>query len=115
MATSNKINLTGLSGTVYTFDICAKGASFNHVSAVYAFAQLWQTASGNLDGKIFYIGESCDLANRLCGHEKLALANWMGCTHILAKYISGENQRKAVEEDLIREFKPQLNSEYCGR
>jgi hypothetical protein len=57
-----------------------------------------------------YVGKAANLRGRLVGHEKWGKAWWiLGATERHIMRISTENERRMVEEDLIRGLKPRMN------
>lgn len=57
-----------------------------------------------------YVGKAADLRSRLLGHEKWGKAWWiLGATERHVMRIRSEEERRMVEEDLIRRLKPRMN------
>jgi hypothetical protein len=60
--------------------------------------------------KALYVGKAANLRGRLLGHEKWGTAWWIhGATerHILR--VGSEEERRLIEEDLIRGLRPRMN------
>ena len=60
--------------------------------------------------KALYVGKAVNLRSRLLGHEKWGTAWWLlGATerHILK--VRSEEERRLIEEDLIRGLRPRMN------
>ncbi len=63
-----------------------------------------------------YVGKAANLKDRLLGHEKWGNAWWVhGATEHHVKCIKSENERRQVEEDLIRSLRPKLNDVHIPR
>jgi hypothetical protein len=57
-----------------------------------------------------YVGKAANLRERLLGHEKWSKAWWiLGATERHVMRIGDENERRMIEEDLIRGLKPRMN------
>ena len=57
-----------------------------------------------------YVGKAANLRGRLLGHEKWGKAWWiLGATERHVLRIGSEDERRMVEEDLIRGLKPRMN------
>jgi hypothetical protein len=57
-----------------------------------------------------YVGKAANLRGRLLGHEKWGKAWWiLGATERHVMRIRSEDERRMVEEDLIRGLKPRMN------
>ena len=63
-----------------------------------------------------YVGKAANLRDRLLGHEKWGNAWWVhGATEHHIKRIDTEEERRVVEEDLIRALRPKLNDVHIPR
>lgn len=99
----------GESGARYKFKcvLTKKGLPPAGVGGVYVFVRRrWAFILEPL-----YVGKAADLRSRLLGHEKWGRAYWYyGATE---RYVLGpiatEEERRAVEEDLIFSLKPRMN------
>jgi hypothetical protein len=57
-----------------------------------------------------YVGKAANLRGRLLGHEKWGKAWWiLGATERHVMRIATEEERRMIEEDLIRGLKPPMN------
>lgn len=57
-----------------------------------------------------YVGKAANLRSRLLGHEKWGKAWWiLGATERHVMRIRSEEERRMIEEDLIRGLKPRMN------
>lgn len=99
MTAIGKVDLTGVSGLKYTFDIYSLDSIFNNICAIYIFANL------NILNQItpIYIGETTELGKRLTNHEKqfCAIAHNVNCFCI---YPVNPMLRFQVETDLINAY-----------
>lgn len=60
--------------------------------------------------KALYVGKAANLRSRLLGHEKWGKAWWiLGATERHVMRVATENERRLIEEDLIRGLKPKMN------
>lgn len=60
--------------------------------------------------KALYVGKAANLRGRLVGHEKWGTAWWiLGATERHVMRVSSEEERRMIEEDLIRGLKPKMN------
>lgn len=60
--------------------------------------------------KALYVGKAANLRGRLLGHEKWGKAWWiLGATERHVMRVATEDERRMIEEDLIRGLKPQMN------
>ncbi len=63
-----------------------------------------------------YVGKAANLRSRLVGHEKWGDAWWFkGATERHVMRIKSEEERRIVEEDLIRGLKPRMNDIHMPR
>jgi hypothetical protein len=57
-----------------------------------------------------YVGKAANLRSRLLGHEKWGKAWWiLGATERYTMRVGSEEERRMIEEDLIRGLKPRMN------
>jgi hypothetical protein len=57
-----------------------------------------------------YVGKAANLRGRLLGHEKWGKAWWiLGATERHVMRVGSEEERRMIEEDLIRGLKPRMN------
>ena len=57
-----------------------------------------------------YVGKAANLRGRLVGHEKWGKAWWiLGATERHVMRVATEEERRMIEEDLIRGLKPRMN------
>jgi hypothetical protein len=60
--------------------------------------------------KAIYVGKAANLRSRLLGHEKWGKAWWiLGATERHVMRVGSEDERRMIEEDLIRGLKPRMN------
>lgn len=84
-----------------------KDANWSDASGIYIFAgivgEYWEA---------FYIGKCDSFKNRIPDHERWNEAAQLGATHVHAKTVSQAASRDNLEESLIREFQPPLNTHH---
>ena len=98
---------TGESGRTYTFK-CAltKRAIPDDSGGIYVFVR----RRFGFFLKPLYVGKAANLRGRLLGHEKWGKAWWLlGATERHVMRVATEEERRLIEEDLIRGLKPKLN------
>ena len=98
---------TGESGRTYTFK-CAltKRAIPDDSGGIYVFVR----RRFGFFLKALYVGKAANLRERLLGHEKWGKAWWLlGATERHVMRVATEEERRLIEEDLIRGLKPKLN------
>lgn len=83
--------------------------TWNPVGGVYVFAQ--ETIA---DYSPLYIGKAESFKERLPCHERWDDAARAGATCILACVIPTEAIRDAVEQAMIRQYQPKLNTQHRG-
>jgi hypothetical protein len=98
---------TGESGRTYTFK-CAltKRGIPDDSGGIYVFVR----RRFGFFLKAVYVGKAANLRGRLLGHEKWGKAWWLlGATERHVMRVATEEERRHIEEDLIRGLKPRLN------
>ncbi|MDE2987723.1 MAG: hypothetical protein OXT70_06660 [Chloroflexota bacterium] len=94
----------------HSFNVHTINTNWNDVGGVYIFAG--KTTEGRW--RAYYIGETKSLKDRLTpigGHEKWATAKRRGATHVHARAVSTQTQRKQLEKDLISKYQPAGNQQ----
>lgn len=103
----SKHTWTGESGKAYTFK-CAltKHGIPNDSGGIYVFVR--RRYAFFLEA--LYVGKAANLRGRLLGHEKWGKAWWiLGATERHVLRIQTEDERRLIEEDLIRGLTPPMN------
>lgn len=98
---------TGETGRTYTFR-CAltKGGIPNDSGGIYVFVR----RRFGFFLQALYVGKAANLRGRLVGHEKWGKAWWiLGATERHVMRVGSEEERRIIEEDLIRGLKPKMN------
>lgn len=98
---------TGETGRTYTFK-CAltKNGIPNDSGGIYVFVR----RRFGFFLQALYVGKAANLRGRLIGHEKWGKAWWiLGATERHVMRVSTEEERRKIEEDLIRGLKPRMN------
>ncbi len=95
----------------YEFIVYAPQTDWNEVPGVYIFAG---TSSDGRRWQAKYIGQTLSFKDRLglpiSNHEKWSAAVKQGATHIHARVVQKEMDRRTIERVLIDSFNPTLNS-----
>ena len=98
---------TGETGRTYTFK-CAltKNGIPNDSGGIYVFVR----RRFGFFLQALYVGKAANLRGRLIGHEKWGKAWWiLGATERHVMRVATEEERRKIEEDLIRGLKPRMN------
>ena len=99
--------LAGTSGVIYTYEARTIDGPWHDMAGNYAFAS--QTEEGYW--RVFYVGETSSLRQRLANHELWPEAASFGCTHVLAHdNDDGAQARQLEQRDLIKGLCPPMNS-----
>ena len=90
------------------FTVLTQTANWNNVAGVYVFAGVnalnqWQA---------HYIGQAASFEDRIPSHERWAEAARGGATHVHAKSVQLASERDALEQSLIRAYRPRLNTQH---
>lgn len=96
----------GETGRKYWFNITLTDKGLPQGGGIYVFVKrsfiFWLTP--------LYVGKAASLSGRLIGHEKWGRAWWeLGATERHVAKFSSEEERRRVEEDLIRGLQPVMN------
>jgi excinuclease UvrABC nuclease subunit len=90
----------------HIFEVHDHGANWADVAGIYIFAGI-----NHLKRWVpLYIGKAESFRNRLPSHERWAEAKKLGATHVHAMALSRDADRSSIEEQLIKLFKPKLNT-----
>ena len=93
----------------YEFEVYSENSGWNDVPGVYIFAKR-TGLMGNWTA--LYIGETGSFSKRLPGHEKWLAAVIRGATHIHVIQVRTAYERMTIEQTLVKQFQPPLNTEY---
>lgn len=109
MAKIGKLDLTGASGTTYTFDVYPYDTNFKAIAAVYYISKRTEKADGRGSHAAIYVGETEDLSARFDGHHDEACfkKNDANCKSILKE--ASEKRRLEIEADLVSSLNPPCN------
>lgn len=96
----------GESGRLYRFKVTLTRKGIPDHGGIYIFVR----RSFGFFLEAVYVGKATNFRSRLFGHEKFARAVFdFGATERHVLRIADEDDRAAVEEDLIRALKPPMN------
>lgn len=98
------------SGHVFTVYNPDDDLRWREVGGLYVFAGLEEDWQGQSQWLAMYIGRCQAFSKRLPNHEKWPEAVLLGATHIHAMVETNAFRRKSLEEDLIEEYQPYLNT-----
>lgn len=104
MAADETVTLTGQSGTPITFYKYPWGTPLAAVGGVYAALRFDQSG-----GSAVCIGQTGNLSERFDNHHHAYGFARQRVTHVAALRVESEAQRRAIEEDLVRNYRPALN------
>ena len=109
MAAFETVRLTGRSGASYPFTVFPYGTPLAAVSGVYAVLRDERTT-----WSVLYIGQTGDLSERFDNHHHAADFAWHRASHLAAIGASTEEQRLAIEADLVQHHAPPINQTVHG-
>jgi excinuclease UvrABC nuclease subunit len=91
----------------HEFTMYSPNTEWNDVGGVYIFT------GRNQEGLwvALYIGQTDSFRNRIPQHEKWNPAAQRGASHVHALVVPQEATRLAIEEELIRTYRPPLNDQ----
>ena len=107
------INYKGKSGKNYQFSLYTINSEFTENSGgVYIITKRTENPDGNGTHKLLYIGKANKFQSRFSNHEKwdAFMKNDANCVGIYK--TSSETESLDIEEDLIKEQSPLLNSQH---
>lgn len=103
-ATAKKIQAQGSSGTLYEFEVYPWGTPFRPIGGVYLILKI-----ANGTSHVLYVGQTGDLSERFDNHHQKPCFDRNGKTHIAVLIEGTENRRLQIEQDLIRNYRPNCN------
>lgn len=98
------LTLTGVSGRTYTLERYSFRSSWNSVPAVYAV----------LNGRVLYVGQTDNLKERFANHHCALGFVLHSATHVAVLREGSEEMRRAIETDLVSNYRPPLNQTAHG-
>jgi len=104
MAQEGKVKVIGASGRGYEFIVFPWGQTFNPVGGLYL---VLKRTIGNYE--ILYIGQTGDLSERFDDHHKQGCFDRNAKTHIGVRVVNVEQERLAIERDLLGNYKTACN------
>lgn len=108
MAKVDTVTLQDASNNKYEFGVYAPDTNWADVGTVYGFLK----KNANQSYHILYIGKASSMSDRQDDHERWKEAVKKGATHIMARVITDEKTRQAVEKALISFYQPEMNTQY---
>ncbi len=109
---------TTLCGRSVRFDAVPLGLSVPSISGVYCYVRaIYVPVQENpWDSWVhLYIGKSNDLRRRQCEHRGDIDKLLLGQTHLLIAHVPLEDDRTAIERDMIDALQPAANVHYAER
>ncbi|WP_459992008.1 GIY-YIG nuclease family protein [Methylosoma difficile] len=91
----------------HEFNIYPKDSKWNDASGIYIFTYLNKSTGKWVP---LYIGQASSFSERFSNHVQWDKAVSLGMAHIHAKNIGKQEERDAIEQELISAFQPPLNS-----
>ncbi|MHB8764583.1 MAG: GIY-YIG nuclease family protein [Deferrisomatales bacterium] len=107
MAKEDTVTATGACGRTYEFDVFPWGQAFNPVGGVYVV--LKRRPGGRSTYDILYVGQTSDLSQRSDDHHKQWCFDRNAKTHIGVRVVSTEQERLAIERDLLGNYQTACN------
>lgn len=102
---ANSVRYRTLGGDPLEMFPYLQSGDWRAVAGIYCFAYL---EGGTW--RVMYVGQASSFADRIPSHERWADASRRGATHVLAMPVSTQAARDRIEEALIRELQPPLNT-----
>ena len=103
---SGRHSWRGESGDSWRFSIAGTDEDIPDAGGIYIMVKRnWW-----FQRRAVYIGKASNLHSRLVGHERGPDAKKKGATRRHYLCVSSENTRQQIEEDLIRQYMPALNT-----
>lgn len=96
---ADSVNLKGRSGRAYAFERYPLNTPWNSVGVVYAV----------LNTHVLYVGQTNDLKTRFSNHEHARDFAYHRATHLAVRQVAREDERKAIEADLVGGYSPPIN------
>ena len=109
MAKISTMTTKGLSGTQYSLDAYPMNQSFKAVGGIYVITRRFQKSDGSYAHEFIYIGETGDLSTRFDDHHKVDCFAEHNATCICTLVKNDEDERLAIEDDLIKRHAPPCN------
>lgn len=100
------IMATGASGSQYKFYLYPWGTGLKALGGIY---MVLRKSNQNGNHSVLYIGQTGDLSERFDNHHKKPCFDRNRKTHIAAMLESFEAKRLRIEDDLIKNYKPDCN------
>jgi hypothetical protein len=107
MAKEDSITATGASGRAYEFEVYPWGQAFNPVGGVYLV--LKRSPGIRPTYAILYVGQTGDLSRRFDDHHKQWCFDRNAKTHIGVRVVNTEQERLAIERDLLGNYQTVCN------
>jgi hypothetical protein len=111
MSKIGTLNLSGSSGSDYTFSVYPYGTVFKSLGAIYYISRRTENAEGIGSHSNLYVGQTNNLSDRFNSHHKEScfLRNNANCISVLIE--EDEDARMAIESDLIDSLMPPCNGQ----
>lgn len=103
------LELVGASGRRYTFYVYPWGTLFKPQGGVYAVTRAVANQTGGNNHTILYVGQTGDLSERFDQHHKEPCFRRNAATHLCVTTEANEQNRLAIEADLVRAYNPPCN------
>lgn len=91
--------------STHEFRVYKPDVNWSEASGVYIFSM----RNDNGRWVALYIGQADSFKKRFSNHEKWDGALRRGMTHVHAKSVGKQSDRDAIEEELIKKYKPPMN------
>jgi|SRR5579864_8060249 len=109
MAKISTMACKGESGASYTFDVYPMDQNFRTVGGIYIITERYKNTQGEYKHRFIYIGQTEDFSSRFDDHHKADCFQQNNATCICTLVEEDEENRFAIETDLIRQHAPPCN------
>ena len=110
MGAIGQIDIDGVSGNAYRFDIYDRETVFNEIPAVYLLSKRTENQDKRgFNHTYIYFGQTENLYNRMMTHHKKECFDKYGANCISVLAVDDEKVRLEIEYDLIKKHSPPCN------
>lgn len=101
MAKIATLEITGKSGTSYTFNVYPIDQSWKEIGAVYAVTKRTEKQGGGGSHTYIYVGQTDNMDERHSNHHKESCFKKHKANCICVHSESSEKKRLAIEDDIL--------------
>jgi len=109
LAKISTMTTKGESGKTYSFGVYPMDQSFREIGGIYIITERFKNKEGQYRHRFIYIGQTEDFSTRFDNHHKSDCFAEHNATCICTLVEGDEDNRFAIETDLIRQHAPPCN------